>query len=132
MQKPFANSVSQALLYRFTELGYKFLESPEGKSNMSYRDRYFVDYPNTIEAHYSFLTERHENEGLDFVLEQYCFSLLEKENMDYRQNDKNPNNSYLYSVELDSIVGGVNSGKIYFPFTLWELVDFCLEVENGA
>ena len=103
MQKPFANSVSQALLYRFTELGYEFFDSPEDKSHIKRNDGYFV-LPNTLEAHYKFLAERHENGGLLSVLNYNCISFLESEEV-------TPDKEFA---------------------SIWELVEFCLEVENGA
>jgi hypothetical protein len=110
MQKPFANSVSQALLYRFTELGYSFLTSPDDMSYITLGTGY-VMLPNTIQAHYEFLRSNHDNTGLDKVLHFYCFSLLESEGI-------SPETRRVFlQHEFDS---------------LFDLILFCLEVENEA
>ena len=139
MQKPFANSVSQALLYRFTELGYKFLESPEGKSYITVGTG-LKALPNKIEAHYEFLRNNHENEGLDSVIEQFCFALLEDKGVTYQKNEKYPFTLPMYILEMknDNISNNLFTavfwlGAMQVPVaSLPELLKFCLWVENEA
>jgi hypothetical protein len=139
MQKPFANSVSQALLYRFTELGYRFLESPEGSSCIT-KGVDSVTIPNTVRAHYEFLDYGYVNDGLDSVLEDYCFSLLLNTGLSCIKRYGVAEDIPVYVLQMSN---GDNFDKFYSTVLSWgvkqveislllDLILFCLEVENES